>query len=193
MEWTAVKRLASSRFAQLLAIVPVIGWLLVLNDQFAAVLARLTGLQQLAAPGWQIYAFHAGLSLFGLGVLLYQLVAPKDVSLYVSVDDFVDRQMSLMTRSRYEVFRKDAGQVEIEEERSSLTGDQNSRDLWLSKNRGNVITVLDGYYHQQNRHTRQCLAWACMALLVAGALIASLPSLTTLCWSAARLFELVWR
>ncbi|MCV3211555.1 hypothetical protein OHD62_33305 [Mesorhizobium sp. YC-39] len=189
--WTTVKRLASSRFSRLLAIVPVVGWLLVLNDHFAKILQNFTGVEALGSPGWQIYAFHVGLSLFGLGVLIFQLTCPREITLYESINDFVERETALMTRSRYAAFLQQAGAVRLDEERKSPAGDQSSRELWLSRNSGNVITVLDGFYRRKDRETLQLLAWLCLISLVTGAAIATVPSLTTILWSFGRLFELV--
>src|SRR5687768_9800794 len=92
LEWESLKRMATSRYAGLAVLVPILGWILIVNDEFAMVLAKLTGVDEIKQPSWKIYSLHVGLSLFGLGVGLYYLTCPRVIKESSDFNNFCARE-----------------------------------------------------------------------------------------------------
>jgi hypothetical protein len=109
VKWSTLKRIAGSRYVQLTVLVPVLGWLLVINDEFASVLAKVTGVENIGRPSWKIYSLHIGLSLFGLGVGLYYLACPTPIKEHQDFNDFCASESKTITGTRLALYAQESG------------------------------------------------------------------------------------
>jgi hypothetical protein len=193
LEWTTLKRCAGSRYAQLTALVPVIGWLLVVNDEFAHVLAKITGVTQIAQPSWKIYSFHIGLSVFGLGVGLFHLACPRPIKDHEHFNDFCASEIKTITGNRLNDYMSVAGVKSLEEIPESpdvinMPADPiHERNLWLNRNMGKILEVFNEYYKFNNTAKGLPIKWVVVSLFIIGGLLALVPSLATILWSLKRL------
>lgn len=112
-KWSDLRTFGKSKLLSLTVIVPLIGWIILFNNQFVDLISispdifrRLSaktvdtsGFERHITIGWLKFTYF-GLSLLGVSSLLYTILCPKLIKNNDSESDYIAREKSLSTPSR---------------------------------------------------------------------------------------------
>ena len=96
--WTSLRELGNSNAVKLTILMPIIGYLILLNEQalhYLELSHRIFGIEAqegntLAAPvSWRLLFLYFGLCLVAIASALHQLFCPTITKRYASASDFV--------------------------------------------------------------------------------------------------------
>jgi hypothetical protein len=195
LKWSTLRRLASSQYAKLTVLVPIIGWLLVLNDQAAKILSSATGVADIAPPSWKIYSLHVGLSLFGLGVGAFYLFCPSAIKDHENFNAFCASESKTITGDRLALYAAKCG-ASLEESSDELAiaaaNPRHERDLWYSRNLGQILEVFSKYYEHSDISAARFWKGITFLLFIIGGLVTLIPSIITVLWSLGRIGKILF-
>lgn len=177
-------------------LVPVIGWLLVLNESFARFLAAYFKYDDFKSLSWQVYSLHVGLSIFGICILATILFCPEPIKSHDNPDDY--REKKLQTLTRYEIdrmFQTLSSEVQkacAPKHAGGLTEPKGIEDLelWVRRNKEHVFDVMLNTYDRKNE-SWPALRWAISVLFVVSGAMVFAPTITTIWKSVATLLRLL--
>jgi hypothetical protein len=191
LKWSALKTMAGSRYARLAVLVPIIGWLLVVDNEFAAVISKLTGVTEIASPSWKIYSLHVGLSIFGFGVGIFYLLCPPVIKQHNNFNEFCTSEARTITDERLRLYAVEANVPDLQPNASSLViqdDPRTARDLWYNRNLGRILEIFSQYYEYNDVSKHWLMKWFALLLFIVGGIFTFVPSLMTVLWSVGKIF-----
>lgn len=191
--WSSLKTAMSSKFARLTFIVPVIGWLLVYNDNFAKVLEQNWQISIDEGTSWKLYAFYLGLFAIAVSSIVYAVFCPKEVKRFDSEVDFVKTARLIFTESYSREVSALVGRLPFEwasppsESRNPATG-KFPLVRKHTENEEELVDLLVAHYRDRDA-TWPFVRILALLIFLAGVVMTSLPTLSTVGWASCRFVE----
>lgn len=107
INWSALSSIGNSRAAKLTILMPIVGYLIIFNSATSEFLATSLPRRAEANAGdaleflysKNMFFLYFGLLVFGLGVALYNVAVPRQISRYPSVEDYISTMETIGTRN----------------------------------------------------------------------------------------------
>lgn len=162
--WQALSRVGESSVSKLTVIIPVIGYLIIFNENIAQYLTiKFPSLVNSNPFEFSpIYYTYFGLLLFSIATILFNITCPETISSSKDQFDFIEKEYSYISRSNYEKIDKKIkekykdAKVRIIDSRDDpynrITDidNHNNRDYWRGENSDKIMTLIKDYYDYEN-------------------------------------------
>lgn len=186
--WSSLKGVMSSKFARLTVIVPIVGWLLVYNDNLILFLEELLGRELPNEFGWKVYIFYVGLFGISISSILYAIFCPGEIHKHSSDVDYVKHSRLVFTESYEKTLSQSIGRDPLvwgdppEEFRNKKT----KKFPLVRRQSENEEDIIDTLLSDYNRRNASWPLVRVLALFVfcVGAVLASVPTLATVHWAS---------
>jgi hypothetical protein len=191
--WSALKGAMSSSFARLTIIVPIIGWVLVYNDNLIILLEQLLETDLPNELGWRVYVFYVGLFFISVSSIIYAVFCPKEVSNHVDVVEYVRKFRPVVTEELEIKISKGINRMPLawslppEDFKNAGTG-KFSLVRKQTENEEEIINTLIQNYVTLNA-SWPLLRVVALISFCSGAVLASIPTLTTVHWASCLVVE----
>lgn len=183
----------SSKFARLTFIVPIVGWVLVYNDNLILLLEQLWDTDLPNELGWRVYIFYVGLFLISVSSILYAIFCPKEIGNHTDIVDYVKNFRPLVTEDFERKLSKSLRHAPLtwgtppEDFKNAGTG-KFPLVRKQSENEEEIIDRLVQNYLVLNA-SWPILRVIALASFCSGAVLASIPTLTTVHWASCLVVE----
>ncbi|WP_162653307.1 hypothetical protein [Lentilitoribacter sp. Alg239-R112] len=197
-DWHILRGFGASKIASVTVLMPFIGYVILYNSQFTHWLGGLGGmldqhdLSDSCTPYFNFFErlnlLYCGLLSLGLSALTYKLFAPKEVSHYRDVDEYIDSVRPNLTARRIRVMyrtianrRPKIGQSLLERAgwlENTIPISKASIEFNRNENDDLILDILRNFHQAQNRHYYRLAVVFCAFLFVLGTLVLSLPAIT---------------
>lgn len=186
--WSSLKGVMSSKFARLTVIVPIIGWVLVYNDNLILFLEELLERDLPNEFGWKVYIFYVGLFCISISSILYAIFCPSEVNNHRSLVDFVKHTRLVYTERYGNALSRGIGRAPFqwgeppEDFRNKKTG-KFPLVRMHSENEDEIIDTLCRDYERMNA-SWPILRVCALLIFCFGAILSSIPTLSTVHWAS---------
>lgn len=183
--WAWSARLARTRIPSLLSLIPILGYAVILGDEFRAFGMRF---DELGGNIWsnsvdRVYQLYIGSVLVFLGLLVYWLRCPSSIQHYVTPRDYVEAMVRDGVPHKlervYDTVRvaRSTRHSKTLDDALSLIADPDARDRTYkdADRMFGVRMVFEQYWRAQNR-TRPGFSLLSAGLMAAGLCLVALPS-----------------
>lgn len=193
LHWSSLKGIMSSKFARLTVIVPIIGWILVYNDNLILFLEEALGKDLPNEFGWKVYIFYVGLFGISISSILYAVFCPREVHKHSSDVDYVKHSRLIFTENYEKTISQSIGREALvwgdppEDFRNKKT----KKFPLVRKHSENEEDIIDTLLADYNRRNSSWPIIRLAALLVfsVGAILTSIPTLSTVHWASCLVVE----
>lgn len=187
-KWSALKGVMSSKFARLTVIIPIIGWLLIYNDNLIQLFEELLGEELPEELNWKVYIFYVGLFCISVSSILYAIFCPKEISAHTSDVNYVKSYRLLFTEKFEKSLSQELGSKAFmwgdpaEEYRNKKT----KKFSLVRRHEANEEDIIDTLLNNYDRKNASWPIIRIIALLVfcLGVVLASVPTLSTVHWAS---------
>lgn len=191
--WSSLKTAMSSKFARLTFIVPIIGWLLVYNDNLATILEQKWQISIDEGTSWKLYAFYLGLFAIAVSSIVYAVFCPKEVKRFDSEVDFVKTARLIFTESYSREVSAQVGRLPfVWAPPAPETKNPASGKFPLvrkhTENEEELVDLLVAHYRDRDMTWPLVRILAFLIFLV-GVVMTSIPTLSTVGWASCRFVE----
>lgn len=187
--WTTLKKIANSKLAKYTIAIPVVGWLLVYNDNIILLLEELLDREIEITISWRLHVFYIGLALISVTAILYIIFCPREIDHYADSQDFIAREVSIYTpeydAKMAERLSEEAITWALPSDAYRLQDGSFPLDERVRVNEEKIVDRLAKLYESANTSHRFVRATS-ITLFVAGSLLIAAPTITTLTWSACQ-------
>jgi len=204
-QWISIQSIAGNDLTKLIAAIPIVGYLILFNDQFATALSfkTIAGSHDSAtSPFWMESVTKLRLSLFGsllvlTSNLVFRVYNPKVLTIASGDLDFCEKVVSNYSRTeiidiekqvisdswviRSNLFNEDGGTgfSYIKDKKTSRISGFNNRQ-YLMRERSEYIRNIAREWWAGQMHSRWIARYACLLFAVVGYLMLFIPTLDIL-------------
>jgi hypothetical protein len=109
LTWERLRILGASRIMSLAALMPFLGFIIILN-QYAVDLVNWLGTpleisdhSNHGFPNVKLFSLYYGAVLLGVGKILFNINCPPEITQYVNKDDYIEKKERLKTEREYKI------------------------------------------------------------------------------------------
>jgi hypothetical protein len=191
--WSSLKGAMSSKFARLTFVVPIVGWILVYNDNLILLLEQLWETDLPNELGWRVYVFYVGLFFISVSSIIYAIFCPREISNHTDIVDYVRNFRPVVTESyekklSYALKRSPLNWGKPPEEFQNAATGEYPLVRKQTENEEAIIDRLVQNYLILNS-SWPLLRLVALAAFCAGVVLASIPTLTTVHWASCLVVE----
>lgn len=193
LPWSSLKTAMSSKFARLTFIVPVIGWLLVYNDNLANLIEYRWGISIFDGIGWKLYIFYLGLFAIAASSIVYAVFCPQEIKRFDNEVDFVKTARLIFTETYSREISEKVGRLPfVWAPPPAAAKNPETGNFPLirkhTENEEELVDLLVVHYRDRD------ISWPFVRLLslltfVFGVIMTSIPTLSTVGWASCRVIE----
>lgn len=204
-QWNSIQSIAGNDLTKLIAAIPIVGYLILYNDQFATALSfeSIAGtLDAATSPFWMESVTKLRLSLFGsllvlTSNLIFRACNPKVLTIATGELDFCEKVISNYSRTeitniekqvisenwviRTDLFNEDGGAFNYDNEgnkRSRVSGFNNRQ--YLMRERSEYIRYIAREWWEGQMHSKWFARYICLLLAIIGYGMLFVPTLDIL-------------
>lgn len=186
--WSALKGVMSSKLARLTVIIPIVGWLLVYNDNLIILFENLLKRDLPNEFGWKVYVFYVGLFAISISSILFAIFCPNEIKSHSSIVDYVKHSRLIFTERYEKNLSKSIGREPFDWAKppEAYANSETGRFTLVrkhSENEEDIVDTLVEDYHQRN-FSWPLVRVCALVFFISGALLASVPTLSTVHWAS---------
>ncbi|URK19519.1 hypothetical protein M9H61_08440 [Thalassospira sp. GO-4] len=196
VNWLILRGFGSSKLASATAIMPFLGYVILYNTEISKYFGELGGLlnQQQASESCPQYIslfskinlMYLGLFFTGLSAILFKALAPKEIQMYPSANEFIENERKNLTARRLRSMYRT-----INSKRPRIGGEIQSSAPWVDKsisikrasvefskndNEDTILDILRNFFQVQSRHQNRGTVLMSALFLILGAILLAIPS-----------------
>lgn len=191
--WSGLKKLTDSKLAKLSIIVPVIGWLLIYNDNFVQIWTQVWGMSAEPDLSWKLYVFYIGLVFISISAVIFIALCPDTIKRHDQEIDYIDFQRKTYTRFLDQRVSSHLGIAPINwsdpEEQYSENGSYPLIRIY-EVNEEKIVDQLTKIFHLEDQ-LYMYARLTCLVSFAVGAIMTTIPTLTTVAWAIPKMISLI--
>ena len=192
VSWEKLKTLTGSNIARYVIFVPIVGWLLIYQNEFVKLFSSIFELDSVDYLGWEVLVFYLGLIFIGISASLFHFFGPPTILNHGGIQGFIEDMESVLTRREFHIFCEDNNypipdEITVQTAGTGQIGGS-TRDQWLRLNSGQIRDVLSDHYRNKDSE-RPKIRLFISSIFLFGVLLTFTPTAVTVFWVIQQLLH----
>lgn len=186
MKWSALKIFSNSALARYAVIIPLVGWIVVLNGSIIEILNQFLENDNIEIDlTWRIYIFFIGITLISISSLIFTSFSPIEIKKYIDNSEYITDTVNFITE---EICINMRNEMDLDNKNLfqnlnvSTFMHKETRIEWLKNNEQVVYNTLYLYFNYLNVKYYY-VRLLCFVLFLLGATLTIIPTITAFIWS----------